>query len=629
MAQDIGRFNTDPIMMHHSSSHAAEDDKLFYQTHFYDVHSDDDQDKEEPMIVPQNLEPEQYRYEFPPKSRLRALAYLDYLQDEQSFFDESSFTSSSTAACLSVDMCSLTDHMSDLDVDARTPPSHIQHWDHKTIFQSSDDDDYDDEEEEEEEEDDDDDVLVDDGRLSPLQLPAQVNRRPVTRVLSSACSDRHARELSGDSSDTITSPVGPSSFLQPLNEHYHHDRPELYHHPRVTQTRNTTRRRRDHGMHHSSRVDSEDVLPIFRNDDVLLTDDDSCHDDNIVLVKLSKGKLSPWMKHPTTASVGSDEGYDDEEDDELPIESASVFLPLDDQEEEEIQVVRESAAIKIQSAWRGYCVRRQPQLATEIVKICGKAHRQYMVRVEDRLVDLERRLREETAMRTAFEKAMEDMTVLIDQQQKVLYDRVEQEVEMRQAYEQKMQHALSQMQPLEQRLRKEIKARGELETMMARVLDQLHDLKMARQQQAKEEAEARKVMQAKLDEAVKEINILKRQTPSSSRTSSSTRSVSATPMRNPALSSRQSVVPRTPQKHTPSITNKPITTRSAMGTTTTTTTTTTAATTKTTKTPTSTTIAHPMARRSIIPPTSARNVASTPKRPLSRRTVNSRPPLKN
>ena len=50
------------------------------------------------MEITQHLAPEQFQYEFPPKSRIMAIEANDDDQEEFSFFDECSFTSNSTAA---------------------------------------------------------------------------------------------------------------------------------------------------------------------------------------------------------------------------------------------------------------------------------------------------------------------------------------------------------------------------------------------------------------------------------------------------------------------------------------------------------------------------------------------------
>lgn len=48
--------------------------------------------------ITQHLAPEQFQYEFPPKSRIMAIEANDIDQEDFSFFDECSFTSNSTAA---------------------------------------------------------------------------------------------------------------------------------------------------------------------------------------------------------------------------------------------------------------------------------------------------------------------------------------------------------------------------------------------------------------------------------------------------------------------------------------------------------------------------------------------------
>lgn len=149
---------------------------LQLQTRFCD--EDESSVEGELLQVTQNLGPEQYQFEFPTKSCLKALAYLDDDEEEISYFDESSFISSTTIAALSsVDY---------FDQDTTTMISHMDNW-HETHHSDDDDD------------------LVDDGRLSPLQLPAQVNK------------DRHrAREIelcSNQQNAQSEDLVGPSTFL--------------------------------------------------------------------------------------------------------------------------------------------------------------------------------------------------------------------------------------------------------------------------------------------------------------------------------------------------------------------------------------------------------------------------------
>jgi hypothetical protein len=181
--------------------------------------------------VPQHLDSEQINYEFPPKSHLKALAYLDQLEQEYSFFDETSFTSLSNDSSSSVSSMSFLsgyfDEQHQGNSSATTPPRHDYISSASHLFSSLID-----------ENDEDLDLthtlshhdyhmtraqsskaasaaaaaastttttLVDDNRLSPLQLPAQAHHY----------SYHHQREQSCDSTTTITKNliVAPQSFL--------------------------------------------------------------------------------------------------------------------------------------------------------------------------------------------------------------------------------------------------------------------------------------------------------------------------------------------------------------------------------------------------------------------------------
>ncbi|KAI9498775.1 hypothetical protein BDB00DRAFT_799490 [Zychaea mexicana] len=536
-------FNTEPIMLRHDSSLAAADDKMMlYQQQPTCFPEEDRGDLM--MDVPQNLGPEQVTYEFPPKARLQALAqiYDNDPADDCSFFDESSFTTTSTftndlrstSACssrhsyatLSPPVDYANDHLdrffdSVLDqVVSCNNPMERQHQEQQMHCDTNSD------------EDDDDSYLVDDGRLSPLELPEQEEQV------------RRDREQSCDSTATVKQQVvaAPCSFLGSVREeqprpHSHNQWPEHHHNHRQGLYRGGFQKNNSR----PSAVNSED-LPVFCSESELLrrpttySSSSSCaaasdmtNESHIVVIRLSKKtKVSTPIidRCPSSQTTwSSDEGYDDNDDvdgcsnKELPIESASIFLPLSDQEQEHLihnDILRSAAAVRIQAAWRGYRFRRRQQqqqfkikpkhrLMVDVVRLCGQVHRQQMNRVQTRLHDVEDDLREETAMRIAFEKAMEDMTVLVDQQQKVLYDRLEQEINMRQVYERKMEQALLQVEPLERNIRKEAKARNELQGMMTRVLEQMHDMK--REQKA--ETEARKKLEQQLSEAHAEIEKLK------------------------------------------------------------------------------------------------------------------------
>lgn len=237
-------------------------------------------------------------------------------------------------------------------------------------------------------------------------------------------------------------------------------------------------------------------------------------------MKISKTQPPAIMQYSNISIT--DEGYDDNDQydqcKELPIESASVFLPLSENEQEQLidmEKTKHYAAVKIQSVWRGYFDRKnQPKSSLKLshrvlaglARINDSIHCRNNNQLQDRCYELEQRLGEETAMRIAFEKAMEDMTILMDHQHKVLNERLEQEVDMRQAYERKMEQVLNQVQPLESRLRHESKARADMESMMSRVLDQLHDIKV----QQKDQAEHNHLVQRQLEEATQEIAQLKK-----------------------------------------------------------------------------------------------------------------------
>ncbi|KAL9546111.1 hypothetical protein MBANPS3_006825 [Mucor bainieri] len=490
-------------------------DMYMYQDIIEQYHQDEDeQDDMSGVTVSQHLAPEQYLYEFPTKTCLKALAYLDSEEDEYSFFDESSFftTDSSYTAIESVQQHDdgHDDHMN---------------WNENTI-------------------------LVDDGRLSPLQLPAQAD----------AITNIRPRESFVDSTAQSDQPVGPSSFLSDVRKHHMYDH--------VTPSKTTSYMRK--GYSFTSEQEYCDNVPMMDSDSdntTTTTTTKSSASSRIVLIKLNKHKQSPMtfvQRCPTSLTYfASDEGYNDDEDDQFDgaeeLESHCVFYPLSDDEDEEEEedrqwTIKDQAAAKIQSLWRGYrsrcenkqtfsSMRPEQRVFLNLANICSRLHRRQMNTVDERLHQLEQRVRQETAMRMAFEKAMEDMTVLIDQQQRILYDRVEQEVHMRQMYEDKMNTALAQLQPLESRLRKEVSARNKMEEMMTRVLDQMHESETSRLEQAKQDAESRKLMQAKLDHAMEEIATIKKQTASTRSNSSTTTTTTASSrptsssVRRPALKS--------------------------------------------------------------------------------------------
>lgn len=237
-------------------------------------------------------------------------------------------------------------------------------------------------------------------------------------------------------------------------------------------------------------------MPIIRSESELSDDNDSdcTSDSKVVFVRLSKRVAVDGTRRCVSSRLwtGSDEGYDEalDDDKELPIESSSVFLPVS--EEIDQHDLCTAAAIKIQAAWRGYRTRKHltaHKAAASMVRVCGAVHRRQITRLQERLDALERRLAEETAMRMAFEKAMEDMTILVDQQQNMLYDRIEQETKMRQIQERKANEALAHM---ERRLQKEVRAREELQATTMQILNELKELKAASRRQQRQQQQDEK-----------------------------------------------------------------------------------------------------------------------------------------
>ncbi|CAO3612068.1 unnamed protein product [Mucor hiemalis] len=507
-------FNPEPIMLRNPTSLLVTEEKI----------------QEEQMIeIAQHLAPEQFQYEFPPKSRIMAIeAEVD--NDEFSYFDECSFTTTSTSTAAYSNLTYGQDDEEDdtdyyhqlMSSSNRSSSDRLDRYFESFTNEHGGN------------------IFVSDNQLSPLQLPSQMSYTM-----------RHIREESCDSTGTVVlrkpSSSGysrPSSFLSESEHHHYLGRVAEEDRINWDETSFVFPDQSSHYVHenvyrsvHPYRLDSES--DIFRNDDLAsISEDDEgsrfSSNSKVIVMKISKNH-PPTVIHCSGGSFISttDEGYDDEEFEgdlkELPIESASVFLPLSDNEQDllmDLEAVRQSAAVKIQSLWRGYKSRKQQsncslklsnRVLAGLARVNDSIYRRNNNQLQDRCYELEQRLGEETAMRTAFEKAMEDMTILMDHQHKVLHERVEQEVDMRQAYERKMEQVMKQVQPLEARVRHEAKARADMESMMSRVLDQLHDIKV----QQKEEVEQRNSLQRKLDAAMEEISLLKKQ--STTKTNSTVR----------------------------------------------------------------------------------------------------------
>ncbi|KAI9020235.1 hypothetical protein CLU79DRAFT_756273 [Phycomyces nitens] len=568
------RFNT-PIAVH-SSFNCDEHAYNFDQPCLLQTDNDNTA-----VDIPQHLEPEQYSYEFPPRSHLRALAYLDNYQ-KSSFFDESSFTTSTSTAAQSLMLeseeesssffdyySSFLSNSSDLDMNSlwltnnhrdRSPRHHKTDRVHPNHF-------------------------TEDSRLSPLQLPAQFST--TLSIRQSRKTSIRSREPSSDSISTVTQsnhPVHPSSFLsvsppnlfrvdeEDENENgndedededsiWQESSPLLYCRPQSRPQWHSRAPSDDRDL-----SDEDMDLPVYWNESEPMTDDMSSKDNDSdfgsdkILIRLGHTHSSPVNRCLTVTYFGSDEGYDDENYDdenddtkEEPIDSCSIFLPLCDDQEWFSSETRHTAAIKIQAAWRGFQARRKlvlrPQsLMLQVVRVCGTIHQRQLREMNQRLVILERRLREETAMRTEFEKAMEVMTVLIDSQQKTLCERVEQEVAMRETYEHKIELALSHIGPLENRLKIESNARLAMEDKLERVLDQMAELGQAQLSQALEEAESKNALQTKLDVALRDIEELKAQSVSKPRLLKSPQKMIPAVSASGAVKPRRTLVPLPPLK---------------------------------------------------------------------------------
>lgn len=257
----------------------------------------------------------------------------------------------------------------------------------------------------------------------------------------------------------------------------------------------------------------------------------------IVNLKLNShgGRHMSWCQ-------ASDEGYNDEEEEELPMESVSVFLPLSPEELTDPEMLRNTAATRIQALWRGYRTRKQlfgnnshvspaQRVVIDLARICMTLHRQQTMRLGERIDMLEQEIAHERAMRIAFENAIEDMALTIDKQQAMVCERME---EMRESYE--------------ERLYQEQCARTDLEQSMAHVLEKVQEMQNTQQQHAKQEAEERATLHSKLDNALAEIDQLKQQqqrkkqpaTTLQQPSSTSRRHVNDTPSSSSTLEKQQS-----------------------------------------------------------------------------------------
>ncbi|ORX60628.1 hypothetical protein DM01DRAFT_1404860 [Hesseltinella vesiculosa] len=439
-------FNPAPILLRDPSAYLLSDEKASAPVSPPVAYIDD---------VPQHLAPEQYQFEFPPRSHLEALSeQLDQTQeDTQSFFDVSSFTSSYVSECITNDF----DTQEEESFDDFLFTLEQEQQEHFSLSPP---------------------MLVHDRQLSPLQLPSQFTSQRRTQPSLSSLDNDHMlgriREESYDSVSTVTQPAAaPSSFLsssvtRPAGRIEWHNSFEQVDEPH-------------HGLwqddlydniHPYQRYSHDERLPVIhQHTEPMLSDSNSMTDDDdnsssfsreskVVLIKLNKKNKLASPSLPRVYHVDPQQiGFDDDDmalDDEAPIESASVFLPVDKEQTCDFD------------QQRMYSV--APASMVPMAETAAQA-------LMDRVALLERQVQEERAMRKGFETAMEEMVLLMDQQQKLLYDRLDQEIAMRKMYEQRMNTALNQIQPLEVKLKKETDARCELESMMSHVLTQVQELK--------------------------------------------------------------------------------------------------------------------------------------------------------
>jgi hypothetical protein len=303
-----------------------------------------------------------------------------------------------------------------------------------------------------------------------------------------------------------------------------------------------------------------------------MTSDDLYPPQQVVLIKISKRPSEKRQQQqqrqqqqrqrqqhrcPTSSThQASDEGYVDEDQEGKlggtglrEIDSASVFLPVGKEEHQHISNDDYTPA-------RPSCIPSSSSLTSNSkstssvdsnaqwgLRTTWTKYHQEQAEWAQRIQHLEQQLKEERAMRMAFEKAMEDMTVVMDQQQKVLYERLDQEIRMRQAYEHKMQQTLAHVEPLEAQMEKGTASRIQLEEAMVHVLDQLDFLQAQHQQHIQDDATDRSRMQTTLDQALSDINKLTNSLGNATHITSGTTTTSAASVIDKQQHHRASKVP--------------------------------------------------------------------------------------
>ncbi|KAI7876270.1 hypothetical protein K492DRAFT_198574 [Lichtheimia hyalospora FSU 10163] len=468
-------------------------------------HRDSCDNSSSPVIVAQHLDIEQKNYEFPSRALLLELsAHLDK-DTYYEMFDESSFATTNTTTTItgsSVDRPSYDDIGSDDDEKLDSyigsiVSSYQQQQQSRRIRRSL--ISYNDDHRERNNlscfnydhhhENDNDDPrvqrLIEDDRLSPLLLPARADPRRACQTfydstkISSTPTTQESMDL-----------VGPSSFLK------QHDK---------TQYQPPHKASRCYDSSHEE-LNLPNVSHIKQSRSPFLDDNDTDYTgDSKVIINIKLNSRGGGYRHMSWCQA-SDEGYNDDvdEEEELPMESVSVFLPLSPEELTDPEMLRNTAATRIQALWRGYSTRKQlfgnshvspaKRVVIDLARICMTLHRQQTMRLGERINMLEQEIAHERAMRIAFENAIEDMALTIDKQQSMVCERIE---EMRESYQ--------------ERIYQEQCARTDLEQSMAHVLEQVQDMQNMQQQRIKEDAEERAALHRKLDDALAEIDQLKQQ----------------------------------------------------------------------------------------------------------------------
>ncbi|KAI8973499.1 hypothetical protein BDF20DRAFT_882709 [Mycotypha africana] len=243
----------------------------------------------------------------------------------------------------------------------------------------------------------------------------------------------------------------------------------------------------------------------------------SDEDTKVVLIKFSKKRKTQSqttsIRNMSLYYVNNDD--DDDKNNNKPLEAVSTFVALDCVEN---TVVRHqanrnydesAAAIKIQSLWRGYQCRKKRITSNQVLQILARINnsmdKRKVNQLHARIDRLEKHLQEETAMRIAFENAMEDMAAQVDQQNHFLEERMHQ---MQQNFTVNTELLMSQIESMNAVLRENSESKAKLESKLSEALQQIDDLKL----QVKRESEQKQNIRQQLKKTLDEITLLKSMT---------------------------------------------------------------------------------------------------------------------